>query len=80
MYTYLVNKAGILKHFDVPVQQECKGKHGVYLLLLQCHYGRVLIILIFYITREKQRDPQGACIDITTVILKFGTLKKKRCF
>ena len=29
--------------------------------------AKVLIILTFYITREKQPDPQGACINITTI-------------
>ena len=30
-------------------------------------YGKILIILTFYITREKQPVPQGACINITII-------------
>ena len=38
------------------------------MLLLQCHCGKVQIILTFCITREKQPDRiQGACINITTI-------------
>ena len=59
MNTYLVNKTRMLEQFEVTVQQECKRKHGVCLLLLQWHYGKVLIILTFCINRQKQPDPQG---------------------
>ena len=30
MYTYLVNKVGMLEHFEVTVQQECKGNGKEY--------------------------------------------------
>ena len=46
--------------FEVTIQQEFKGKHGVCLLF-------IAMPLTFYITREKQPDPQGACINITTI-------------
>ena len=55
MYTFLVNKTRMLEQFQVTVREYA------------CSYGKVPIIPTFYITREKQPDPQAACINITTI-------------